>query len=68
MSGQTNYYLERDSTEGTYGGYVLMNIGAIYKISPTVSVDLQLKKTSPIAITYTSGTPGRRPRLAAVGG
>ena len=43
MNGQTNYYLERENTQGTYGGYVLMNIGASYKVSETLSVDLQLK-------------------------
>ncbi|OUS79915.1 TonB-dependent receptor [Pseudomonas putida] len=42
-NGQTNYYLERDNTQGTYGGYVLMNLGATYKVSETMSVDLQLK-------------------------
>ncbi|BAQ81434.1 TonB-dependent receptor [Pseudomonas sp. St29] len=43
MNGQTNYYLERENTKGTYGGYVLMNLGATYKVSESVSVDLQLK-------------------------
>lgn len=28
---------------GTYGGYVLMNLGATYKLSETMSIDLQLK-------------------------
>lgn len=43
MNGQTNYYLERENTKGTYGGYVLMNMGATYKVTQSVSVDLQLK-------------------------
>lgn len=43
MNGQTNYYLERENTKGTYGGYVLMNLGAIYNVTESVSVDLQLK-------------------------
>lgn len=43
MNGQTNYYLERENTKGTYGGYVLMNLGATYKFTRSVSVDLQLK-------------------------
>ncbi|GFM80109.1 TonB-dependent receptor [Pseudomonas cichorii] len=43
MNGQTNYYLERENTQGTYGGYVLMNLGATWKVSESVSVDLQLK-------------------------
>ena len=43
MNGQTNYYLERENTQGTYGGYVLMNLGASYQVTESVSVDLQLK-------------------------
>ncbi|NAT57550.1 TonB-dependent receptor [Pseudomonas syringae pv. actinidifoliorum] len=43
MNGQTDYYLERENTKGTYGGYVLMNLGATYKVTQSVSVDLQLK-------------------------
>ncbi|MPQ84139.1 TonB-dependent receptor [Pseudomonas sp. MAFF 730085] len=43
MNGQTDYYLERENTQGRYGGYVLMNLGATYKVTPSVSVDLQLK-------------------------
>lgn len=43
MNGQTNYYLERENKKGTYGGYVLMNLGATYKVTRSVSVDLQLK-------------------------
>ena len=43
MNGQTNYYLERQNTQGTYGGYVLMNLGAVYKVAESVSVDVQLK-------------------------
>ncbi len=43
MNGQTNYYLERENTQGTYGGYVLMNLGATYRVTESLSVDLQLK-------------------------
>lgn len=43
MNGQTDYYLERENTKGTYGGYVLMNLGATYQVTESVSVDLQLK-------------------------
>lgn len=43
MNGQTNYYLERQNTQGTYGGYVLMNLGAVYTVTESVSVDVQLK-------------------------
>lgn len=43
MNGQSNYYLEKNNTQGTYGGYLLMNLGATYKVSESVSVDVQLK-------------------------
>ncbi|MBX8590771.1 TonB-dependent receptor [Pseudomonas cichorii] len=43
MNGQTNYYLERENTQGTYGGYVLMNLGATWKVSDSVSLDMQFK-------------------------
>ncbi len=43
MNGQTHYYLERENTQGTYGGYVLMNLGATYRVTESLSVDLQLK-------------------------
>lgn len=43
VNGQTDYYLERENTQGTYGGYVLMNLGATYKVSEQLSLDLQLK-------------------------
>ncbi len=43
MNGQTHYYLERENTQGTYGGYVLMNLGAVYRVTESVSVDLQVK-------------------------
>ncbi len=42
-NGQTNYYLERENTQGSYGGYVLVKIGAIYKLRESMSVDFQLK-------------------------
>jgi len=43
MNGQTDYYLERENTKGSYGGYVLMNLGATYKVTQSVTIDLQLK-------------------------
>ncbi|MBD8828301.1 TonB-dependent receptor [Pseudomonas sp. CFBP 13602] len=43
MNGQTDYYLERENTKRRYGGYVLMNLGATYQVTQSVSVDLQLK-------------------------
>lgn len=46
MNGQSDYYLEKNNTQGTYGGYVLMNLGATYKLNENISLDLQLKNLS----------------------
>ncbi|AIZ33057.1 TonB-dependent receptor [Pseudomonas parafulva] len=43
MNGQSRYYLERENTQGRYGSFVLMNLSASYRLSESVSVDLQLK-------------------------
>ncbi len=43
MNGQSDYYLEKNNTEGTYGGYVLMNLGATYALSEHLSLDVQVK-------------------------
>ncbi len=43
MNGQSDSYLEKNNIEGTYGGYVLFNLGATWKLSEHVSVDMQLK-------------------------
>ncbi len=43
LNGQTDYYLERENTQGTYGGYLLLNLGASYAFSEQLTLDLQLK-------------------------
>ncbi len=43
LNGQTSYYLERENNQGTYGGYVLFNLGASYGLTEQVTLDLQLK-------------------------
>lgn len=43
LNGQTDYYLERENTQGKYGGYVLFNLGASYQLTEQLAVDLQLK-------------------------
>ncbi|QKZ05735.1 TonB-dependent receptor [Pseudomonas eucalypticola] len=43
MNGQSDYYLEKNNVEGKYGAYVLFNLGATWKVSEHVSLDLQLK-------------------------
>jgi iron complex outermembrane receptor protein len=46
LNGQTDYYLERENTQGKYGGYTLINLGAAYQLSETITVDLQLKNVA----------------------
>lgn len=43
LNGQTDYYLERENTQQTYGGYVLLNLGASYQLTEQVALDVQLK-------------------------
>ncbi|MBU1331742.1 MAG: TonB-dependent receptor [Gammaproteobacteria bacterium] len=46
VNGQSDYYLERTNARGQYGGYTLLNLGAEYRLSETVSVDMQLKNVT----------------------
>ncbi len=43
VNGQSDSYLEKNNIEGTYGGYVLFNLGASWKLSEHLSMDMQLK-------------------------
>ena len=42
-SGQGGYFLTTANTGGTYGAYTLLNAGASYRVSPVVTVDVQVK-------------------------
>ncbi|WP_459744949.1 TonB-dependent receptor [Pseudomonas sp. 3A(2025)] len=42
-NGQSDYYLERTNSTGKFGDYVLVNLGATYQLTPSLSVDLQAK-------------------------
>lgn len=42
-NGQSDYYLERTNSTGTFGDYVLVNLGATYQLTPSLSVDVQAK-------------------------
>lgn len=42
-NGQSSYYLERTNATGRYGSYLLVNASASYRISKTVSADLQVR-------------------------
>ena len=46
VNGQSDYYLERTNTKGEYGRYTLLNLGAEYRVSETVSVDVQMKNVT----------------------
>ncbi|MGE8503752.1 MAG: TonB-dependent receptor [Pseudomonas sp.] len=46
VNGQSDYYLERTNTTGEYGRYTLLNLGAEYRVSETVSVDVQMKNVT----------------------
>ncbi|TLX62320.1 TonB-dependent receptor [Stutzerimonas nosocomialis] len=43
LNGQSDYYLERENDQGRYGGFTLVNLGATYRVSERVELDLQLK-------------------------
>lgn len=43
LNGQSDYYLERENTQGKYGGYTLVNVGATYQLTSSLAVDLQVK-------------------------
>ena len=42
-NGQSSYYLERSNSTGRYGSYLLANASATYRISKTMSADLQVR-------------------------
>ncbi|WP_371868131.1 TonB-dependent receptor [Pseudoduganella rivuli] len=42
-NGQGNYYLTSANSGGKYGGFVLLNASASWKLSPAVRLELQLK-------------------------
>lgn len=42
-NGQGDYYLERSNTWGKYGGYFLMNLGAVWQVQKNVSLELQVR-------------------------
>ncbi|SHM99031.1 iron complex outermembrane recepter protein [Pseudomonas asturiensis] len=43
INGQSDYYLERTNSTGTFGSYMLINLGVTYQVSPQLSLDLQAK-------------------------
>jgi iron complex outermembrane receptor protein len=43
VNGQTSYYLERTNATGKFGGYAHANLSAAYRVTPAVSVELQVR-------------------------
>ncbi len=41
--GQDDYYLERTNTQSRYGGYVIGNVGANWKVRPWLALDFQIR-------------------------
>lgn len=52
LNGQTAYYLERENTQGQYGGYVLLNVSAVWQASKALSLDLTLKNLADRRYAY----------------
>lgn len=42
-NGQGDYYLERSNTQGKFGGYFLVNLGAVWQVQKNVSLELQAR-------------------------
>lgn len=42
-NAQSDYYLERTNTQGKYGDFVLLNVGASYQVSKDVALEFQVK-------------------------
>jgi len=43
VNGQSSYYLERTNSTGKFGGYALANVSAAWKLTPKVSVEVQVR-------------------------
>ena len=42
-NGQGDYFVERSNTLGRFGRYALLNLGATYRATPSVDLNLQIK-------------------------
>ncbi|MCB5190396.1 TonB-dependent receptor [Methylobacillus arboreus] len=42
-NGQGDYYLERANRQGKFGGYLLMNLGAVWQVQKNLSLELQVR-------------------------
>lgn len=46
FNGQSDYYLERENTQGKFGGFNLLNLGASYQLTADLTLDVQLKNVT----------------------
>jgi iron complex outermembrane recepter protein len=63
-NAQGDYYLERSNTQPRVGKYALLNLSASYRVSPALSLSLQLKNVSDrhyVYAWYDSGSSGYSP-------
>jgi len=63
-NAQGDYYLERTNTQGRIGKYALLNLGATYRVSATMDVNVQLKNVTNrryVYAWYDSGSSGYSP-------
>lgn len=64
MNAQGDYYLERTNALGRIGRYALLNLGATYRVSPSMDVNLQVKNITNrkyVYAWYDSGSSGYSP-------
>lgn len=63
-NGQGDYNVERTNTLGRFGQYTLLNLGATYRLSATVDLNLQVKNVTDrryVYAWYDSGSSGFSP-------
>ncbi len=63
-NAQGDYYVDRTNTQGRFGRYALLNLGATYRVAPATDVSLQLKNATDrkyVYAWYDSGSSGYSP-------
>lgn len=63
-NAQGDYYVDRTNTQGRFGKYALLNLGATYRVSPAMDVGLQVKNVTDrkyVYAWYDSGSSGFSP-------
>jgi iron complex outermembrane receptor protein len=63
-NGQGDYFVDRSNAQGRFGKYALLNLGAQYRVSEAISVNVQLKNLTNRHVVYAwydSGSSGFSP-------